>query len=49
LVLILIGVKFFVLFLLDRSFLHQAGLKLIMMGMLGYLGLATCGVFSVGV
>jgi len=35
LVLILVLVKFFVLFLLDRSSLHQAGLKLTLMVLLG--------------
>ena len=39
-VLILVRVKFFVLFLLDGNSLHQAGLKLTLMG---YPGLATCG------
>jgi len=39
-------VKFFVLFQLDESFLHQVGLKLTLMGLLGYPGLATCeGIF----
>ena len=33
--LILVVVKFFVLFLLDESFLYQAGLKLTLMGLLG--------------
>jgi len=50
LVLILVLVKFFVLFLLDVSFLDQAGLKLTLMGLLGdILVLLLVEVFSVGV
>jgi len=42
-VLIIVLIKFFVLFLLDGSSLHQTGLKLTLMGAAkGYLGLATC-------
>ena len=50
LVLILVLVKFFVLFLLGRSSLHQAGLKLTLMGLLGdILVLLLVEVFFVGV
>jgi len=50
LVLILIVVKFFFLFLLDESFLHQAGLKLTLMVRLDViLVLLLVEVFSVEV
>jgi len=50
LVLILVLVKFFILFLLDGSFLHQAGLKLTLMGLLGdIMVLLLAEVFFVGV
>ena len=49
-VLILVLVKFFALFLLDGSSLHQAGLKLTLMGLLGdILVLLLVEVFFVGV
>jgi len=35
LILILVAVKFYILFLLDESFLHQVGLKLTLMVLLG--------------
>jgi len=50
LVLILVPVRFFVLFLLDESSLHQARLKLTVNGLLGdILVLLLVEVFSVGV
>ena len=49
-ILILVLVKFFILFVLDESFLHQVGLKLTLMGLLGdILILLHVEVFSVGV
>ena len=49
-ILTLILVKFYVLFLLDESFLHHVGLKLILMGLLGVIQVLTLvEVFSVGV
>jgi len=49
-VLILVLVKFLTLFLLDESFLHQTGLKLTLMGLLGIIQvLPLVEVFSMGV
>jgi len=49
-VLILVLVKFFILFLLDEISLHYVGLKLTLMGLLGdILVLLLVEVFSVGV
>ena len=46
----LVLVKFYVLFLLDESFLHRAGLKLTLMGLLGVIQvLLLVEVFSMGV